>query len=172
MITDSQIESGQLKADLKEKVTYTLLRKHRHQTKKSNLRSLADIGKTVSSASRIFSSQENGNAETLISPYQLKHLLLIFLFIFNSYCFRLFFFLTQTCPLSLSVSPPPPPYLTVLLFLSFFLSSHGGLYFLTSCIWGAIARNPLEHPVPCLNQQDSEEPCEVMRSSSMGYLCK
>nr|XP_014269035.1 electrogenic sodium bicarbonate cotransporter 1 isoform X2 [Maylandia zebra] len=92
MITDSQIESGQLKADLKEKVTYTLLRKHRHQTKKSNLRSLADIGKTVSSASRIFSSQET-------------------------------------------------------------------------------ARNPLEHPVPCLNPQDSEEPCEVMRSSSMGYLC-
>lgn len=93
MITDSQIESGQLKADLKEKVTYTLLRKHRHQTKKSNLRSLADIGKTVSSASRLFSSQENGNAETLISLYQLKHLLLIFPFIFNSnYCCRLFFF--------------------------------------------------------------------------------
>ncbi|CAI5667421.1 unnamed protein product [Oreochromis niloticus] len=92
MVTDSQIESGQLKPDLKEKVAYTLLRKHRHQTKKSNLRSLADIGKTVSSASRLFSSQEN-------------------------------------------------------------------------------ARNPLEHPVPCLNTQDSEEPCEVMRSSSMGYLC-
>uniref|UniRef100_M3ZW18 Anion exchange protein n=1 Tax=Xiphophorus maculatus TaxID=8083 RepID=M3ZW18_XIPMA len=50
MITDNQIEIGQLKADLKDKVTYTLLRKHRHQTKKSNLRSLADIGKTVSSA--------------------------------------------------------------------------------------------------------------------------
>uniref|UniRef100_A0A3Q4GV40 Anion exchange protein n=1 Tax=Neolamprologus brichardi TaxID=32507 RepID=A0A3Q4GV40_NEOBR len=64
MITDSQIESGQLKADLKEKVTYTLLRKHRHQTKKSNLRSLADIGKTVSSASRLFSSQENGSPTT------------------------------------------------------------------------------------------------------------
>uniref|UniRef100_A0A3B4ET42 Anion exchange protein n=1 Tax=Pundamilia nyererei TaxID=303518 RepID=A0A3B4ET42_9CICH len=64
MITDSQIESGQLKAELKEKVTYTLLRKHRHQTKKSNLRSLADIGKTVSSASRIFSSQENGSPTT------------------------------------------------------------------------------------------------------------
>uniref|UniRef100_W5N0P1 Anion exchange protein n=1 Tax=Lepisosteus oculatus TaxID=7918 RepID=W5N0P1_LEPOC len=52
MITDSQIDSGQLKADLKDKVMYTLLRKHRHQTKKSNLRSLADIGKTVSSATR------------------------------------------------------------------------------------------------------------------------
>uniref|UniRef100_A0A8C2AIM1 Anion exchange protein n=1 Tax=Cyprinus carpio TaxID=7962 RepID=A0A8C2AIM1_CYPCA len=60
IITDSQIESGQLKADLKEMVMYTLLRKHRHQTKKSNLRSLADIGKSVSSASRLFSSQENG----------------------------------------------------------------------------------------------------------------
>uniref|UniRef100_A0AAR2JEC3 Anion exchange protein n=1 Tax=Pygocentrus nattereri TaxID=42514 RepID=A0AAR2JEC3_PYGNA len=52
MITDSQIEMGLLKPDLKEKVMYTLLRKHRHQTKKSNLRSLADIGKTVSSAIR------------------------------------------------------------------------------------------------------------------------
>ncbi|KAI3362137.1 hypothetical protein L3Q82_012457 [Scortum barcoo] len=92
MITDNQIEAGQLKADLKEKVVYTLLRKHRHQTKKSNLRSLADIGKSVSSASRLFSNQEN-------------------------------------------------------------------------------ARSPLEHPVPYLTPRDSEEPCEVMRSSSMGHLC-
>uniref|UniRef100_A0AAX7U2Z0 Anion exchange protein n=1 Tax=Astatotilapia calliptera TaxID=8154 RepID=A0AAX7U2Z0_ASTCA len=66
MITDSQIESGQLKADLKEKVTYTLLRKHRHQTKKSNLRSLADIGKTVSSASRIFSILRSCPSSSLI----------------------------------------------------------------------------------------------------------
>lgn len=45
---------------------YTLLRKHRHQTKKSNLRSLADIGKTVSSASRLFSNQENGNTDASV----------------------------------------------------------------------------------------------------------
>ncbi|XP_077945016.1 electrogenic sodium bicarbonate cotransporter 1 isoform X3 [Gasterosteus aculeatus] len=64
LITDSQIEAGQLKAELKEKVTYTLLRRHRHQTKKSNLRSLADIGKSVSSASRLFSNQENGSPAT------------------------------------------------------------------------------------------------------------
>lgn len=63
LITDNQIEIGQLKAELKDKVMYTLLRKHRHQTKKSNLRSLADIGKTVSSASRLFSNQENGNTD-------------------------------------------------------------------------------------------------------------
>ncbi|XP_058472961.1 electrogenic sodium bicarbonate cotransporter 1-like isoform X3 [Solea solea] len=63
-ITDSQIETGQLKAELKEKVMYTLLRKHRHQTKKSNLRSLADIGKSVSSASKLFSHPENGSPTT------------------------------------------------------------------------------------------------------------
>ncbi|XP_063165991.1 electrogenic sodium bicarbonate cotransporter 1 isoform X2 [Candoia aspera] len=51
MVVDNQIDTGLLKQDMKDKVIYTLLRKHRHQTKKSNLRSLADIGKTVSSAS-------------------------------------------------------------------------------------------------------------------------
>lgn len=78
IITDNQIESGQLKPELKEMVMYTLLRKHRHQTKKSNLRSLADIGKSVSSASRLFSSQENGNtAATLnlsLTLYRFPHL--------------------------------------------------------------------------------------------------
>ncbi|XP_071600287.1 electrogenic sodium bicarbonate cotransporter 1 isoform X4 [Heliangelus exortis] len=62
MIVDNQIETGLLKAELKDKVTYTLLRKHRHQTKKSNLRSLADIGRTVSSASRMFSNPENARS--------------------------------------------------------------------------------------------------------------
>ncbi|CAL1615027.1 unnamed protein product [Knipowitschia caucasica] len=64
MITDNQIEVGQLKAELKDKVMYTLLRKHRHQTKKSNLRSLADIGKTVSSASRLFTNQDADSPTT------------------------------------------------------------------------------------------------------------
>ncbi|XP_031426484.1 solute carrier family 4 member 4a isoform X2 [Clupea harengus] len=72
MITDDQIENGQLKADLKDKVMYTLLRRHRHQTKKSNLRSLAEIGKTVSSASRLFSNTDNarsplGNSATCLT---------------------------------------------------------------------------------------------------------
>lgn len=72
MITDNQIDTGLLKADLKDKVTYTLLRKHRHQTKKSNLRSLADIGKTVSSASRMFSNTDNGNTgASLVQFYSL-----------------------------------------------------------------------------------------------------
>ncbi|XP_071973404.1 electrogenic sodium bicarbonate cotransporter 1 isoform X7 [Engystomops pustulosus] len=62
-ILDNQIETGLLKSEMKEKITYTLLRKHKHQTKKSNLRSLADIGKTVSSASRMFTSPDNGGRE-------------------------------------------------------------------------------------------------------------
>ncbi|XP_062307168.1 solute carrier family 4 member 4a isoform X3 [Osmerus eperlanus] len=65
MITNSQIESGLLNADLKDKVVYTLLRKHRHQTKKSNLRSLADIGKTVSSASSPTPSHRNMTSSSL-----------------------------------------------------------------------------------------------------------
>ncbi|XP_077132850.1 electrogenic sodium bicarbonate cotransporter 1 isoform X5 [Ranitomeya variabilis] len=62
-ILDNQIETGLLKPEMREKIIYTLLRKHRHQTKKSNLRSLADIGKTVSSASRMFTSPDNGGRE-------------------------------------------------------------------------------------------------------------
>ncbi|XP_037833778.1 solute carrier family 4 member 4a isoform X6 [Kryptolebias marmoratus] len=65
MITDNQIEIGQLKADLKDKVMFTLLRKHRHQTKKSNLRSLADIGKTVSSANSPTPTHQNLTSSSL-----------------------------------------------------------------------------------------------------------
>ncbi|XP_037115768.1 solute carrier family 4 member 4a isoform X2 [Syngnathus acus] len=65
LITDNQVESGQLKAELKDKVMYTLLRKHRHQTKKSNLRSLADIGKTVSSANSPTTTHRNLTSSSL-----------------------------------------------------------------------------------------------------------
>ncbi|KAM3925660.1 electrogenic sodium bicarbonate cotransporter 4 isoform 2-T2 [Leptodactylus fuscus] len=48
-IIEKQVEDGMLKPDLREKISYVLLRKHRHQTKKPIHRSLADIGKSVSS---------------------------------------------------------------------------------------------------------------------------
>ncbi|XP_069798739.1 electrogenic sodium bicarbonate cotransporter 4 isoform X2 [Dendropsophus ebraccatus] len=48
-IIERQIEDGMLKSDLRERISYVLLRKHRHQTKKPIHRSLADIGKSVSS---------------------------------------------------------------------------------------------------------------------------
>uniref|UniRef100_A0A8C4JAW9 Anion exchange protein n=1 Tax=Dromaius novaehollandiae TaxID=8790 RepID=A0A8C4JAW9_DRONO len=48
-VVEKQIEDGLLKPELREKLSYVLLRRHRHQTKKPIHRSLADIGKSVSS---------------------------------------------------------------------------------------------------------------------------
>ncbi|XP_027628753.1 electrogenic sodium bicarbonate cotransporter 4 isoform X1 [Tupaia chinensis] len=50
-VIEKQIEDGLLRPELRERVSYVLLRKHRHQTKKPIHRSLADIGKSVSSTS-------------------------------------------------------------------------------------------------------------------------
>uniref|UniRef100_A0A803Y5I0 Anion exchange protein n=1 Tax=Meleagris gallopavo TaxID=9103 RepID=A0A803Y5I0_MELGA len=55
MSLQKQIEDGLLKPELREKISYVLLRKHRHQTKKPIHRSLADIGKSVSSNTSDFS---------------------------------------------------------------------------------------------------------------------
>ncbi|XP_077377044.1 electrogenic sodium bicarbonate cotransporter 4 isoform X4 [Festucalex cinctus] len=51
-IIERQIEEGMIMPELREKISFVLLRKHRHQTKKPIHRSLADIGKSSSSTSR------------------------------------------------------------------------------------------------------------------------
>ncbi|XP_076006930.1 electrogenic sodium bicarbonate cotransporter 4 [Genypterus blacodes] len=51
-IIDRQIEEGMISPELREQISFVLLRKHRHQTKKPIHRSLADIGKSSSSTSR------------------------------------------------------------------------------------------------------------------------
>uniref|UniRef100_A0A3Q1GAN0 Anion exchange protein n=1 Tax=Acanthochromis polyacanthus TaxID=80966 RepID=A0A3Q1GAN0_9TELE len=45
------VEEGMISPDLREKISFVLLRRHRHQTKKPIHRSLADIGKSSSSTS-------------------------------------------------------------------------------------------------------------------------
>uniref|UniRef100_A0A3Q1HTD9 Anion exchange protein n=1 Tax=Acanthochromis polyacanthus TaxID=80966 RepID=A0A3Q1HTD9_9TELE len=50
-IIERQIEEGMISPDLREKISFVLLRRHRHQTKKPIHRSLADIGKSSSSTS-------------------------------------------------------------------------------------------------------------------------
>ncbi|XP_070707083.1 electrogenic sodium bicarbonate cotransporter 4 [Pempheris klunzingeri] len=50
-IVDRQISDGLIPPDLKEKISFVLLRKHRHQTKKPIHRSLADIGKSSNTPS-------------------------------------------------------------------------------------------------------------------------
>ncbi|XP_054867398.1 electrogenic sodium bicarbonate cotransporter 4 isoform X1 [Amphiprion ocellaris] len=51
-IIERQIEEGMTSPDLREKISFVLLRRHRHQTKKPIHRSLADIGKSSSSTNR------------------------------------------------------------------------------------------------------------------------
>ncbi|KAG5834439.1 hypothetical protein ANANG_G00261520 [Anguilla anguilla] len=49
-IVEKQVEEGLIGPELRDKIVYVLLRKHRHQTKKPIHRSLADIGKASSSS--------------------------------------------------------------------------------------------------------------------------
>ncbi|XP_008292850.1 electrogenic sodium bicarbonate cotransporter 4 [Stegastes partitus] len=51
-IIERQIEEGMISPDLREKISFVLLRRHRHQTKKPIHRSFADIGKSSSSTNR------------------------------------------------------------------------------------------------------------------------
>uniref|UniRef100_A0A669CLL5 Anion exchange protein n=1 Tax=Oreochromis niloticus TaxID=8128 RepID=A0A669CLL5_ORENI len=51
IIVEQQIADGLIPPDLKEKIIFVLLRKHRHQTKKPIHRSLADMGKSSNAAS-------------------------------------------------------------------------------------------------------------------------
>lgn len=49
-MVERQIADGLISEDVKDKIVFVLLRKHRHQTKKPIHRSLADIGKSSSSS--------------------------------------------------------------------------------------------------------------------------
>uniref|UniRef100_H3DNF4 Anion exchange protein n=1 Tax=Tetraodon nigroviridis TaxID=99883 RepID=H3DNF4_TETNG len=52
-IIERQVEEGMISPELREKISFVLLRKHRHQTKKPIHRSLADIGKSNSSSRNV-----------------------------------------------------------------------------------------------------------------------
>uniref|UniRef100_A0A3B3Y7R8 Anion exchange protein n=1 Tax=Poecilia mexicana TaxID=48701 RepID=A0A3B3Y7R8_9TELE len=64
-IIERQIEEGMLSPELREKISFVLLRKHRHQTKKPIHRSLADMGKSGSSASQGQGPNFNRSTEDL-----------------------------------------------------------------------------------------------------------
>lgn len=57
-IVERQVEEGLISPELREKISFVLLRKHRHQTKKPIHRSLADMGKSSSSASESLRSPD------------------------------------------------------------------------------------------------------------------
>ncbi|CAJ1069966.1 electrogenic sodium bicarbonate cotransporter 4 isoform X10 [Xyrichtys novacula] len=72
-IVDRQIADGLINPDLKEKISFVLLRKHRHQTKKPIHRSLADIGKSSNTASNPAQSRSMNDISDTPSTDQLKN---------------------------------------------------------------------------------------------------
>ncbi|XP_034168463.1 electrogenic sodium bicarbonate cotransporter 4 isoform X1 [Pangasianodon hypophthalmus] len=66
-IVDKHVQDGLIDSELREKISFILLRKHRHQTKKPIHRSLADIGKPSSS------SKDRSPSRSHSSMYNLHH---------------------------------------------------------------------------------------------------
>ncbi|XP_034048305.1 electrogenic sodium bicarbonate cotransporter 4 [Thalassophryne amazonica] len=61
-IVERQIADGLVSPELKEKITFVLLRKHRHQTKKPIHRSLVDMGKSSNTASSKYSLSDHSTS--------------------------------------------------------------------------------------------------------------
>ncbi|GCB65732.1 hypothetical protein scyTo_0004850, partial [Scyliorhinus torazame] len=72
-IIDKQIEDGLIKAEAREQISYILLRKHRHQTKKPIHRSLVDIGKSSTTSSGRAQSRSMNDIADTPSTDQLKN---------------------------------------------------------------------------------------------------
>ncbi|XP_038641227.1 electrogenic sodium bicarbonate cotransporter 4 isoform X3 [Scyliorhinus canicula] len=72
-IIDKQIEDGLIKAEVREQISYILLRKHRHQTKKPIHRSLVDIGKSSTTSSGRAQSRSMNDIADTPSTDQLKN---------------------------------------------------------------------------------------------------
>uniref|UniRef100_A0A3P8Q1Q3 Anion exchange protein n=1 Tax=Astatotilapia calliptera TaxID=8154 RepID=A0A3P8Q1Q3_ASTCA len=72
-IVEQQITDGLIPPDLKEKIIFVLLRKHRHQTKKPIHRSLADMGKSSNTASNHAQSRSMNDISDTPSTDQLKN---------------------------------------------------------------------------------------------------
>ncbi|XP_078285049.1 electrogenic sodium bicarbonate cotransporter 4-like isoform X2 [Rhinoraja longicauda] len=72
-IIDKQIEDGLIKPDVREQISFILLRKHRHQTKKPIHRSLVDIGKSSTTSSGHVQSRSMNDIADSPSTDQLKN---------------------------------------------------------------------------------------------------
>ncbi|XP_055518290.1 electrogenic sodium bicarbonate cotransporter 4-like isoform X4 [Leucoraja erinacea] len=72
-IIDKQIEDGLIQPDVREQISFILLRKHRHQTKKPIHRSLVDIGKSSTTSSGHAQSRSMNDIADSPSTDQLKN---------------------------------------------------------------------------------------------------
>uniref|UniRef100_A0AAQ5XFJ1 Anion exchange protein n=1 Tax=Amphiprion ocellaris TaxID=80972 RepID=A0AAQ5XFJ1_AMPOC len=71
-IVDRQIADGLIPLDLKEKIIFVLLRKHRHQTKKPIHRSLADIGKSSNTSRSMNDISDTPSTDQLKNKFMKK----------------------------------------------------------------------------------------------------
>uniref|UniRef100_A0A8C8JR73 Anion exchange protein n=1 Tax=Oncorhynchus tshawytscha TaxID=74940 RepID=A0A8C8JR73_ONCTS len=67
------VDEGMLSPDLREKISFVLLRKHRHQTKKPIHRSLADMGKASGGGARHAQSRSMNDISDTPSTDQLRN---------------------------------------------------------------------------------------------------
>uniref|UniRef100_A0A4W5PCS3 Anion exchange protein n=1 Tax=Hucho hucho TaxID=62062 RepID=A0A4W5PCS3_9TELE len=72
-IIEQQVDEGMLSPDLREKISFVLLRKHRHQTKKPIHRSLADMGKASGGGARHAQSRSMNDISDTPSTDQLRN---------------------------------------------------------------------------------------------------
>ncbi|XP_046717332.1 electrogenic sodium bicarbonate cotransporter 4 isoform X3 [Silurus meridionalis] len=72
-IVEKHVQNGLMDSELKEKISFILLRKHRHQTKKPIHRSLADIGKHSPSVKDHHQSRSMNDISITPSSDQLKN---------------------------------------------------------------------------------------------------
>uniref|UniRef100_A0A8C5FWG2 Anion exchange protein n=1 Tax=Gadus morhua TaxID=8049 RepID=A0A8C5FWG2_GADMO len=72
-IVDRQIADGLIGPEVKDKISFVLLRKHRHQTKKAMHRSLADIGKPSNPTPNPAQSRSMNDISDTPSTDQLKN---------------------------------------------------------------------------------------------------
>ncbi|XP_076842631.1 electrogenic sodium bicarbonate cotransporter 4 isoform X2 [Brachyhypopomus gauderio] len=72
-IVEKQIQDGLITAELREKISFVLLRKHRHQTKKPIHRSLADIGRPNLSNRDHDQSRSMNDISVTLNTDQLKN---------------------------------------------------------------------------------------------------
>ncbi|XP_077354020.1 electrogenic sodium bicarbonate cotransporter 4 isoform X3 [Festucalex cinctus] len=72
-IVERQMAAGLISEDVKDKIVFVLLRKHRHQTKKPIHRSLADIGKSSSAAANPAQSRSMNDISERPSSDQMRN---------------------------------------------------------------------------------------------------
>lgn len=140
-IIERHIEEGAVSPELRDKISFVLLRKHRHQTKKPIHRSLADIGKVGSSPGESPDRSWMNKCEFHgIIPFLISCKRGLWVFMWYGVC--------------------------ILLVAPFMILS----FLMCKCVYMSPGRNPARSPVPPSNFNRSIEDLRSKHSASYGRL--